>query len=136
MLDRVEAIDAYTVRFVLKEPSGSFPIQLVLPIIPNGAGPELRTHPIGTGPYMFKSYAVDDRLDLAPFGDYHGGAPQNAGVVLKIIPDEIMRGLELQEGHRGCDRQRSRPDTVEQFRKEGSMQIVQAVGHRLRVRRT
>src|SRR5918999_1203184 len=41
MLDRVEAVDAYTVRFTLKEPIGSFPVQLVMPVVPNGAGPEL-----------------------------------------------------------------------------------------------
>ena len=55
-LARVEAIDPYTARFVLKEPSGSFLIQLVLPVIPAGAGPELRNRPIGTGPYKFASY--------------------------------------------------------------------------------
>ena len=54
-LDRVEAVDPYTVRFTLKEPFGSFPIQLVMPVVPNGAGPELRDHPIGTGPYKFLS---------------------------------------------------------------------------------
>ena len=37
-LDRVEAIDPYTVRFTLKEPFGSFPIQLVMPVVPKGAG--------------------------------------------------------------------------------------------------
>ena len=52
-LDRVEAVDPYTVRFSLKEPFGSFPIQLVMPVVPKGAGPELRDHPIGTGPYKF-----------------------------------------------------------------------------------
>jgi peptide/nickel transport system substrate-binding protein len=128
LLDHVEAIDPYTVRFVLKEPSGSFLIQLVLPIIPNGAGPELRTHPVGTGPYRFKSYAVDDRLDLSAFGEYHGGAPRNAGIVLKIVPDEIMRGLELKKGTVDVVVNDLGPDTVEQFREEGLMQIVEAVG--------
>jgi peptide/nickel transport system substrate-binding protein len=128
LLDRVEAIDPYTVRFVLKEPSGSFLIQLVLPIIPDGAGPELRSHPIGTGPYRFKSYAVDDRLDLSAFAEYHGGAPRNAGIALKIVPDEIMRGLELKKGTVDVVVNDLGPDTVEQFREEGLMQIVEAVG--------
>jgi peptide/nickel transport system substrate-binding protein len=128
LLDRVEAVDPYTVKFALKEPSGSFPIQLVLPIIPAGAGTELRTRPIGTGPYLLKSYAVDDRLDLAPFTDYYAGAPRNSGVVVKIVPDEIMRGLELKKGTIDLVINDLSPDTVEQFREDGTKQIVEAPG--------
>jgi len=128
LVDRVEAVDPYTVRFALKEPSASFPIQLVLPIVSAGAGAELRTHPIGTGPYMFRSYAVDDRLDLVPFKDYYRGAPTNAGVLLKIVPDEIMRGLELKKGTVDLVINDLSPDSVEQFREEGSMQITTSPG--------
>ena len=67
MLDRVEAVDPYTVRFTLKEPFGSFPIQLVMPVVPKGAGAELRDRPIGTGPYQFVSFAVDDHVTLERF---------------------------------------------------------------------
>jgi peptide/nickel transport system substrate-binding protein len=128
VLDRVEVVDLDTARFVLKEPSGSFAIQLVLPIIPDGSGAELRTMPIGTGPYKFASYAVDDYLQLAAFKDYFGGAPRNQGVVLKIVPDEIMRGLELKKGTVDLVINDISPDTVEQFRDEGSKQIVAASG--------
>ena len=127
-LDRVEAVDPYTARFALKEPSGSFLIQLVLPVIPAGAGAELRNRPIGTGPYKFAGYSVDDRLDLAAFNDYYGGAPQNAGVVLKIVPDEIMRGLELKKGTVDVIVNDISPDTVQKFRDDGSMQIAASPG--------
>src|SRR4029079_4190122 len=90
-LDRVEAVAHYTVRFVLKEPFGSFPIQLVMPVVPKGSGPDLRDHPIGTGPNTFVSQAVDDRVELAAFPDYFRGKPSNDGVILKVVPDEIMR---------------------------------------------
>jgi peptide/nickel transport system substrate-binding protein len=98
LLDSVVAVDRYTVRFSLKEPFGSFPINLVMPIVPNGAGLELRDHPIGTGPYRFVRFAVDDQLELKAFPEYFGGAPKNDGVVVKVIPDDIMRGLELRKG--------------------------------------
>jgi len=127
-LDRVEILDRYTARFVLKQASGSFLIQLVLPIIPAGAGAELRTAPNGTGPYKFRSYAVDDRLELEAFADYFDGAPRNAGVVLKIVPDEIMRGLELKKGTVDIVVNDISPDTVEKFRDEGSMQLAAAPG--------
>jgi peptide/nickel transport system substrate-binding protein len=127
-LDRVEIVDRYTARFVLKQASGSFLIQLVLPVIPEGAGPELRSRPVGTGPYKFHRYSVDDRLELQAFGDYHDGAPRNAGVVLKIVPDEIMRGLELKKGTVDIVVNDIGPDTVEKFREEGSMQLAAAPG--------
>ena len=128
VLDRVEVVDADTARFVLKAPSGSFAIQLVLPIVPDGSGPELRTRPIGSGPYKFVAYSVDDSLELAAFKEYVGGPPRNEGVVLKIVPDEIMRGLELKKGSVDLIINDISPDTVEQFRGEGSKQIVAATG--------
>ena len=127
-LQRVEVAGPHTARFVLKQASGSFLIQLVLPIIPAGAGVELRSRPVGTGPYKFRSYAVDDRLDVEAFGDYYAGAPRNAGVVLKIVPDEIMRGLELKKGTVDIVVNDINPDTVEKFREEGSMQLAASPG--------
>jgi len=97
-LEKVEARDRYTVAFTLKEPFLSFPTSLVIPVVADGAGVDFREHPVGTGPYKFVSYAVDDRVELAPFDDYFGGRPSNDGLMLRIVPDELMRGLELQKG--------------------------------------
>ncbi|HUK33377.1 MAG TPA: ABC transporter substrate-binding protein, partial [Vicinamibacterales bacterium] len=50
-LKSVEARDRYTVVFTLKEPFGSFPVNLVIPqIVPDGAPHDFGTHPVGTGP--------------------------------------------------------------------------------------
>ena len=46
------------------------------------------------GPYRFVS-AQDDAVTLAAFDDYFDGKPNNAGIVLKVVPDDTMRGLEL-----------------------------------------
>ena len=35
---------------------------------------------------------------LQAFAGYYDGAPSNAGIVLKVVPDDIMRGLELRKG--------------------------------------
>ncbi len=127
-LDRVEAIDSYTVRFVLKEPFGSFPIQLVMPVVPNGAGPELRDHPIGTGPYKFVSFAVDDRVALTAFPEYFRGAPANDGVVLKVVPDEIMRALELRKGSVDMVVNDLSPDVIHQLAEEKAVTIAESPG--------
>jgi len=127
-LDRVTADDPYTVRFSLKEPFGSFPIQLVMPVVPKGAGAELSQHPIGTGPYQFVSFAVDDRLELAAFPGYFGGAPANQGVVLKVVPDEIMRALELRKGAVDMVVNDLAPDIVYQMADDQEMAVAESPG--------
>ena len=118
-LESVSAIDPYTVRFVLKQPSGAFLINLVMKIVPAGAGRELRDHPIGTGPYEFVSYAVDDRVELKRFPDYFEGGARNPGVVLKIVPDDIMRGLELRKRTTDLVVNDVVPDIVYQLQRDG-----------------
>ena len=128
MLDRVRALDPHTVEFTLKEPFGSFPINLVIPIVPNGAGPGLRGAPNGTGPYRFVSFAVDDRVVLAPFEGYMDGAPRNGGVVIKVVPDDTMRGLELRKGGVDLVVNDLAPDIVHQLRTDPALQVVEAPG--------
>ena len=127
-LAKVTADDPYTVRFTLKEPFGSFLIQLVMAVVPKGAGPELQRNPIGTGPYRFVSFAVDDRLELAAFPGYFGGAPKNKGVVLKVVPDEIMRGLELRKGTIDMVVNDLAPDIVYQMADEGDIKVAESPG--------
>lgn len=118
-LESVIAVDPYTVDFVLKQPSGSFLPNLVFKIVPAGAGRELRDHPVGTGPYEFVSYAVDDRLELRAFRDYFDGLPRNRGIVMKIVPDDIMRGLELRKATSDLIVNDLAPDMVYQLEHEG-----------------
>jgi peptide/nickel transport system substrate-binding protein len=118
-LESVAAIDRYTVDFALKQPSGSFLPNLVFKIVPAGAGRELSRRPVGTGPYAFVSYAVDDRLELRAFRDYFDGLPRNRGLVMKIVPDDIMRGLELRKATADLVVNDLAPDMVHQLEKEG-----------------
>jgi peptide/nickel transport system substrate-binding protein len=128
LLKQVEALDRYTVRFTLEQPFGSFPVNMVLPIVPAGAGREIATNPVGTGPYRFAWYAVDDRVELTAFADYFGGPPRNTGITLRVIPDDIMRGLELRKGTVDLVINDLSPDIIAQLREEGRMQIVESPG--------
>lgn len=120
LVESVTAIDPYTIEFVLTEPAGSFLVNLVaIRIVPDGAGRELREHPIGTGPYQFVRYLVDDRLELKAFPDYFEGLPRNRGVVLKIVPDDIMRALELRKHTADLVVNDMAPDMAYQLQKEG-----------------
>jgi peptide/nickel transport system substrate-binding protein len=129
MLDTVVARDRYTVVFTLTEPFGSFPVNLVQPgIVPDGAGLSVEDHPIGTGPYRFVRYAVDDQLELTSFDGYFEGRPHNRGLIIKIVPDTIMCGLELRKGTMDVVINDLEPDLVYQLEQEPRLQVVRSPG--------
>ena len=98
------------------------------PIVPKGAGPELASHPIGTGPYRFVRYDTDDRVVLEPFPGYFQGAPRNGGLVLRVLPDDTMRGLELRKSSVDLVINDVPPDIVHQFQQDGGYQVAESRG--------
>ena len=129
LLESVEARDRYTVVFTLKEPFGSFPVNLVQPqIVADGASRSLRDHPVGTGPYRFVRNVVDDHLEVAAFDKYFGGAPKNDGVIMKVVPDNIMAGLELRKGTTDMVVNDLPPDIVFQLERDERLQTTQSPG--------
>ena len=127
-LASVEAVDRYTVAFRLKKPFASFPINLVIPIVPATADSKFGEKPVGTGPYRFLRYLVDDRVELEAFASYYGGRPANDGIVLRIVPDDVMRGLELRKGTTDLVVNDLAPDVVNQLRRQTTLQVVEAPG--------
>ena len=75
------AKDRYTVEFISKTPSASFPINLVMGIVQAGSGDANARPPIGTGPYRLETFVPDDRLVLEPFDGYYANPRSNSGVV-------------------------------------------------------
>jgi peptide/nickel transport system substrate-binding protein len=129
MLKSVDARDRYTVIFTLNQPFGSFPVELVLPqIVPDGAGHSFNMHPVGTGPYKFVRNVTDERVELAAFDGYFGGRPSNRGVVLKVIPDNIMAGLELRKGVTDVVVNDLPPDIVYQLERDPKLRIERSPG--------
>lgn len=129
LLRGVTALDDYTVRFTLAEPFASFPIQLVLPpVVPADSGDRMRTFPIGTGPYRFVRYDSDDKVVLAAFEDFWKGPPGNGGLVVKVIPDDTMRGLDLRKGATDLVVNDLPPDIVHQLSEDGAFRVQPSPG--------
>jgi peptide/nickel transport system substrate-binding protein len=129
MLKSVDARDRYTVVFTLNQPFGSFPVNLVFPmIVPDGAGHSFNAHPVGTGPYRFVRNVTDERVELAAFDGYWGGRPANRGVVLKVIPDNIMAGLELRKGVTDIVVNDLPPDIVHQLDQDPKLRTERSPG--------
>jgi peptide/nickel transport system substrate-binding protein len=124
----VDILDRYTVAFRLKRPFASFPVNLVMGIVQAGSGGANAQTPIGTGPYKLVSFRPDDRIVLARFDGYFDGPAKNPAVVLKVVPDDTMRGLELRKGTVDLVVNDVTPDIVWQMQREGKLRIATAQG--------
>jgi peptide/nickel transport system substrate-binding protein len=124
----VEIVDPYTVAFHLKTPSASFPINLVMGIVKDGSGAANVRSPIGTGPYKLVSFKPDDRIVLARYDGYFDGPARNSGVVMKVVPDDTMRGLELRKGAVDLVVNDVSPDIVWQMQREGKLRMATGPG--------
>lgn len=127
-LAAVTALGRYQVDFTLSRPMASFPVNLVTPIVPAGASAALGEHPIGTGPYRFVRYTQDDQLELERFDGYFAGPATNPGVRLRIVPDDVMRGLELERGSLDIVVNDLPPDMVYRLRSRPSLYAVESAG--------
>ena len=57
-----------------------------------------KTHPVGTGPFMFESYTPQNSVVLTANDDYFRGAPKLGGVEVRYMADPNTRELGLQAG--------------------------------------
>jgi peptide/nickel transport system substrate-binding protein len=71
---------------------------------------------------------ADDRVELAANRDYFEGPPLNGGVVLRVIPDDTMRGLELRTGALDLVVNDIAPDIARALEREDRLQVVTAPG--------
>ena len=128
MVTAIEAPDDSTVVFHLREPYASFLWNLTRPgvgIVPRGSGPEIAQHPVGTGPYRFVSSVTDQEIVVSRNADYFGFATQAAPergnverVRFRIVPDAIVRALELRKGSADVAVNSLSPDMVVTLAKE------------------
>jgi peptide/nickel transport system substrate-binding protein len=128
MVTSVEAPDDSTVVFHLREPYASFLWNLTKPgvgIVPRGSGPEIAQKPIGTGPFRFVDAITDQEIVLQRNSSYFGDAGEAAGmrgnverVRFRIVPDALVRALELRKGSADVAINSLSPDMVVTLAKE------------------
>ncbi len=101
-VDKVEAIDKYTVKVTYKEPFAPALESWGMGIIPKHLldGKDINTdefnrRPIGTGPYKLKEWITGQRIVLDAYDDYFEGRPNIDSYIARIIPDEATMFLEL-----------------------------------------
>lgn len=103
-LDRVEAVDATTVRFFLKQPFSAFPRNTsLISIVPADTYQEMGAdayarEPIGSGPYVFDSITTGVSYDLKRNDDYWGPAPAIEEISLQPVSSTESRANGVLSG--------------------------------------
>lgn len=101
-LDRVEVVDALTVRIVTKTPTVLMPhfLRTVLIIDPTvyAANEPVNGRASGTGPYTFGSWVRDSGVVLQANPSYWAGEPAIQELVFRPIPENATRVSELLTG--------------------------------------
>lgn len=163
MIASIEAPDAYTVVFHLKEPYASFLWNLeksAAGIVPEDAGGDFAKHPIGSGPFRFVSQTQDEAVTLERWtgngyreGDSRKvrslaalgrekplaerapseGGPYNIGpkirrVTFRIVPDAIVRALELRKGSADIEVSSLSADLIPVLARQPRLQLTEKTG--------
>jgi dipeptide transport system substrate-binding protein len=110
IVDKLEKLDPYTVRFTLKHPEAPFLANLAMDFASilsaeyadkmKAAGtPEvIDKEPIGTGPFEFASYQKDTVIRYKAFERHWNGRPKIDNLVFAITPDASVRYAKLKAG--------------------------------------
>lgn len=99
LLDKVETPDARTVRFVMKQPSVTWPYLLASPHMPIISPKSTEANPAGAGPYRITDTERGTRIDLEAFdGYYRKGKPATKKLRFVAYQDESLRVAALESG--------------------------------------
>ncbi len=105
IVKEVQKVDDLTVKIILKQPNAPFLANIAMPFLSIVSPTAVMKHkegfdqnPVGTGPYTLKSWKKDDAMVLEAFADYWGEKAKINKVVVRVIPDNQVRVLELQRG--------------------------------------
>jgi dipeptide transport system substrate-binding protein len=139
IVDKVEKIDALTVRFDLKRPEAPFLADMAMDFAsilsqeyfetmqkkgtPNAAD----IYPIGTGPFEFVSYQKDATIRYHAFDKYWGGRPKIDTLIYSITRDATARYAKLKTGE--CQVMAfPKPADLDAMRKDAQLKVLQKEG--------
>ena len=96
----IEAPDPQTLVIRLNSPwTGLLANLVAIAMIPKDSYESQKTHPLGTGPFKFKSYDQSQQVvDMEAYPKYWDGPPQIAVLRARVISDSNALQAELQSG--------------------------------------
>lgn len=127
-----EAVDESTLKVTLKEP-----IPSLLGLVANyhggmmvckkaaeEMGDGFGKKPIGTGPFQFVEYQVQQYVKLAANKNYFRGAPQIDEITYRYMPSDATRDLALQSGEVDMAFGRQTDQWVDRMRKLKGVKVI------------
>ena len=86
----VDVVDAATVKITLSDPNGSFLFNLAwgdAVIVAPESIDDIKTNPVGTGPFTFTNWVQGDRIEISKNPDYWGTPAKLESATFKFISD-------------------------------------------------
>jgi peptide/nickel transport system substrate-binding protein len=114
-LKSIETPGPNEIIFRLDSPYAPFLEQTTLGIVPAGTPPpnnQAAQSLIGSGPFSFGDFDPGEKVVLKANPSYWEGQPEVSGIMVKIIPDAIVRVLEFKKGTLHLLQNDIEPDTL------------------------
>lgn len=135
----VEAPDDLTVVYKLKDPAVNMPVLLTRPdqnstihspTAVQSKGDDYNRNPVGTGPFVLKSWTAGDRMVVERNPDYWDKAKPNLDrVVLRPLPDSQSRFASLKSGETDVVWvDEFEADNIQRAKTDSSLQVLSYAG--------
>ncbi|HEY6348356.1 MAG TPA: ABC transporter substrate-binding protein [Candidatus Angelobacter sp.] len=131
LLDEVDTPDDFTLMLHLREPNATLLWNLsdgAFGIVPYGSGPDFSHNPIGSGPFKFVQFDMDNQVIIERNDGYWGGPARVQRVLFAVVPDATTRVLELRKGSADFASNALPLDMVAALKKEKDLQLLQSPG--------
>lgn len=139
LIKSVEKVDDLTVRFILNRPEAPFLADLGMNfasilsdeyakwLVAKKTPEKLDIEPVGTGPFVWKSYNKDTMIRYQAFAPYFGGKAKLDNVVFSITPDPSVRAQRLKTGECHFIAEPS-PQNIPDLQKNSQVQVLSGPG--------
>jgi peptide/nickel transport system substrate-binding protein len=134
LIDKVEVMDEYTVKFTLKDRFAPFLNNLtavtgsiVSPTAVEKWGKDFSLHGVGSGPFSLEDWQKGIKLTLKANQDHWAGAPKVDQVIFQPIIEDLVRVTKLQTGEADIIVDVN-PDSIANLDQDPNFTVIQQTG--------
>src|SRR6202022_1244564 len=112
----------------------SFTVNLIpsaIGIVPANAGADFSRHPIGSGPFRFVQQSQDEEVVVERNPEYFRDTPQISRVRFRVVPDGVVRALELRKGSADIEMISLSPDIIPVLARQPDLAVTDRPGNNL-----
>lgn len=128
VLSGVEAPDVRTVVFHLREPFSAGLDLSGIPILPAAEAAAPAEQTTGAGPFRLVPPSTPDRMFLEPNPNWPGPPPPISRLEIRVVPDEVVRILELERGNIHLVQEAFEPEVREYLARRPDLEVREIPG--------